>query len=582
MAGLTAGATPRPSGASRAMLAVAAAIAFLAVCIRLWVSYRTHSVGEDALITLRYAENLAAGRGWCYNPGERVLGTTTPLFTLLLAAGCVLRPTALSAGIGISILADGITCFLIARLFARPELGRPKAGLFAAAMYAVSSTPISISISGMETALVTCVGMAAVHACIAGRSRELCLLGAALFLLRIDGLLLFGLLLASHVVRSRRAPWPDVLLFLAMAIPWTLFATYYFGSPVPESVVAKLAVYSGRAWEPGAFAGNAEAFQSQFLLGWPQRIITCAFLLGAMTIAVDVAFRVSSRRRNSAAPSSLLAWISDQQSHRANSTDPTGEADTKPVSVSRVVANPDFAVLLAPLLWVLIYYAAMLVSHVPAFPWYFLPPWPLFLSIAVLAMDGILHAISNRRTSSSKIVDSPKSTRALTNHSPPHPLTPSPPHPKAWTLALAVLIAAGLWHVRSVEHDIAAAQALEDTVRRPIGEWLRRHAEKSDRVLLEPIGYIGYYSEMRVLDMIGLVSPEVLPFYRTSEPLRGIVSQLRPEWMCLRLRERDLLESGGTNLLTSDYDLIKEFPTASEPAFYVYKRRNARMRSVEN
>ncbi|MCK5783757.1 MAG: hypothetical protein KAH06_04880, partial [Desulfobacterales bacterium] len=42
---------------------------------------------EDALITYRYAENIATGNGFVYNFGERVLGTTTPLYTLLLAAG---------------------------------------------------------------------------------------------------------------------------------------------------------------------------------------------------------------------------------------------------------------------------------------------------------------------------------------------------------------------------------------------------------------------------------------------------------------------------------------------------------------
>ena len=43
---------------------LAASIAILAIVVRFWVSHRTHSLGEDALITLRYAENIAAGRGW--------------------------------------------------------------------------------------------------------------------------------------------------------------------------------------------------------------------------------------------------------------------------------------------------------------------------------------------------------------------------------------------------------------------------------------------------------------------------------------------------------------------------------------
>jgi hypothetical protein len=41
---------------------------------------------DDLFITYRYADNLARGRGFVFNPGERVFGTTAPGFGLLLAA----------------------------------------------------------------------------------------------------------------------------------------------------------------------------------------------------------------------------------------------------------------------------------------------------------------------------------------------------------------------------------------------------------------------------------------------------------------------------------------------------------------
>ena len=41
---------------------------------------------DDTYIKYRYAANIATGHGFVYNIGERVLGTTLPLFTLLLAA----------------------------------------------------------------------------------------------------------------------------------------------------------------------------------------------------------------------------------------------------------------------------------------------------------------------------------------------------------------------------------------------------------------------------------------------------------------------------------------------------------------
>ena len=48
----------------------------LALAIRVWMG---PNIRDDAYITLRYAENLSGGQGFTFNPGERVLGTTTPL-----------------------------------------------------------------------------------------------------------------------------------------------------------------------------------------------------------------------------------------------------------------------------------------------------------------------------------------------------------------------------------------------------------------------------------------------------------------------------------------------------------------------
>ena len=40
---------------------------------------------DDGYITYRYADNLARGRGFVFNPGEPVLGTSAPGYGLLLA-----------------------------------------------------------------------------------------------------------------------------------------------------------------------------------------------------------------------------------------------------------------------------------------------------------------------------------------------------------------------------------------------------------------------------------------------------------------------------------------------------------------
>lgn len=47
----------------------------------------THLPIYDAHIAFRYARNLAEGLGFVYNPGELVLGTTTPIWGLMLGVG---------------------------------------------------------------------------------------------------------------------------------------------------------------------------------------------------------------------------------------------------------------------------------------------------------------------------------------------------------------------------------------------------------------------------------------------------------------------------------------------------------------
>ena len=516
--------TPPPDSLNdRRLNQIAWALAVLAVVVRVALAWRTHSTGEDTRITLRYADNLATGRGFAYNPGERVFGTTTPLYTLLLALAAWMHLPALVVGKGVNILADGLTTYLIARLLTRPEIDRPMVGLFAALLYAVTSTPISISISGMETGLVTCVGLGMVTAYVAGRSRPLYLLGAALYLLRIDGLVLWGLLALALAVRERRIPWRDLGLALLLALPWTLFAWSYFGSPLPGSLLAKLIAYrhGGLIPQPdhGLTKFNRDAFTSQFLLGWVQQGTTALFLVGTAGI-IAAAFKA---RRPQAGETKA----------------PSGGVHT----------------LLVPMLWVLIYYAAMLTSKVPAFGWYFLPPWPLVTAVVGLGAGEIATVL--RRLISDQEQEGWR---------------------RAWLLILLVSIAGSTLHLPSVEHEIRMRQQEEDHLRLPLGLWLHDHVPPGEHILLEPIGYVGYYSERPIIDAIGLVSPQVLPSYATPNPLADMVRRLQPEWLCLRRNEAAQLSPVGNLADDGRYTLATIF-RSSDPRtpteFLIYRRNRA-------
>jgi len=200
---------------------------------------------DDPFITYRYAENLAHGVGFVYNPGERVLSTTTPLWTLLLAPLAALRldlhtwANLLSA---LSMAVGGWLFWLLSRRWDAPWLGAtgillyPSFGLVASTIG--SETPLYISL---------CLGAFAAYAY--KKWSWLGVLCALATLARPDGILvaaLLALVIMGEALRRRQRlplrrllPWAAVLPFTAILLGWALFAWGYFGSPIPVTLAAK-------------------------------------------------------------------------------------------------------------------------------------------------------------------------------------------------------------------------------------------------------------------------------------------------------------------------------------------------------
>ena len=109
---------------------------------------------DDAYITFRYARNLLQGQGLVYNPGELVLGTTTPLFSLMMAGMSAVTNQQVPypwLALVTSAIADSLTCLLLLRLGKTTKF--PLAGLAAALIWAVHPYSVTFAIGGMETSL---------------------------------------------------------------------------------------------------------------------------------------------------------------------------------------------------------------------------------------------------------------------------------------------------------------------------------------------------------------------------------------------------------------------------------------------
>jgi hypothetical protein len=70
----------------------------------------------------------------------------------------------------------------------------------------------------------------------------------------------------------------------------------------------------------------------------------------------------------------------------------------------------------------------------------------------------------------------------------------------------------------------------------PWGKWFRRHAPPGASIAAPDIGAIGYFSGHRVIDLAGLVTPEMVPLLQ-REPQENAVANLsfaafaRPEFL---------------------------------------------------
>lgn len=199
---------------------------------------------DDAYISYRYAQNLVAGLGLVYNPGEHVEGFTNLLWTLLVAGGVALGLSAPGAGWLLGI-ASGALVLVATFALTRIWLPARRAALAGLAPWIVMATPAfpRWSISGLETPLFIATGTAALVAFARGRLGWTTGFVTLATLTRPDGVLLAGVLYGLHLLRRWRdgpSAWRAPLVYAAALAALTLFRLAYYGAPVPNTFYAKV------------------------------------------------------------------------------------------------------------------------------------------------------------------------------------------------------------------------------------------------------------------------------------------------------------------------------------------------------
>lgn len=490
----------------------------IVLAISLTWALTTRHVWEDYFITFRASKNLATGHGLVFTPGERLHTFTSPLGVLLPAAASVLTGNSSDDAAlwifrwwsGMALAGAATFIFVIARRFGFGTW----ATVATVGCLAIDAKSLDFTNNGMETGFLLLFVAYSLWALLVCRHRRWQHLGAAwagLMWTRPDSFLYVGLLATgaflfndprrTDLTRGRmlglflRAGVLCALLYL----PWFLWAWWYYGSPVPHTIIAKGAVSGTGKSALGALKAllampwsvwkGTTSLESTFLPsyfqlgGWPPAAIAISRALGLL-----LAFQ----------------WLV-----------PLWRMEVKMASFAFCGLH-------------------LYLSYFPYFPF----PWylPGTALLAALIFGGMLaragEAVGRRRAA---IVA---------------------------TLAAVALAAEG-WIAVEMNREMKAEQIYSNAgVRRRIGEWLKANADPKDTVFMEPLGNIGYFSGLKTYDFPGLSSREVveaIPIF--NRDWACLAEFLCPDWLVLRPVEMNTMRNSIHRLFGDGYayKVVKEF-----------------------
>jgi hypothetical protein len=494
----------------------------VSVAVPIYFIYATGLVWEDFLITYRFSENLARGHGLVYSPGERVYGFTSPLNTLLPALFAWIfhaRDFVLPLWLYRIVSLAGLVFALVSitSILTRDK-ARHAAGVFVCLFFPLVAVleikTTAFAMSGQEAGLV--LGFLApafalawlgwpAHATLGG------ILWAGLMYSRPDGCqFIAGLVIAAlaYETVSRKALLTgfgkSALICAGLYLPWFLFTWTYYGSPIPHTVVAKFGLGSYDHDVFGLFAPVVAGMRkAPEVLCW------------ALTSIYDW---------QEAGPGSWPAWVHDD----------AFALELLAVLYWLIPTRDRLGRMASLFSFYLFCYLVYVYLVGQNSPWYY-PPLA-FMSVLTLvsAIASLAGCIRNRWLAQG-----------------------------AGLLMVAGLLGFLLFIFSSSLAPLRfKQQVIEWNHRRLIGLWLKEHVGRGESVYLEPLGYIGYFSECKMLDWPGLVAPEVVAARRKLGTKYGfafveVAEALKPDWIVARRTEATAMER--SRFLQQNYELIKVF-----------------------
>ena len=489
---------------------------------------------DDSWIHVRFAQNLARGEGFAFNHGEPTSTTTGALWTLLLAAAYRLTGEYLFTGIAINWVLCVLLCVVVYSLTL--TLARSRWLAVAAAGTVAVTIPLPWwALSGMEPPLYGLLALLGVllHIRLRRASLVLGLLPTVVFALaglaRPECLLFFPLSMIDRAVLSL---WPErtrhwlsrwakdlalhVPLFVLIVAPLFVYNYRVTGYPLPTSYYSKLQWMSAA----GALATDRVSLSSALIVGPGKEVWEVLVTWGRNNILLLLTFFVG------------LGWII----HKARSPQP-GE-------------NPSLLIpmvlLVRPVAW-----AVVAGYRPPGFQSqrYLADLNPLFLVLGLIGGWWITERVAALR------------------------------RPLARAGLLLAVLAVSL--ARQPAVATTYAENVRDTTQMhvEIGRWVRDNTPPDALLAVNDVGAIGVISGRRVLDLQGLVTPEILPRRDMEHRVAATAPQAvfefiagyRPDYLIIFPAWYPELDQR-RDLFTPVFGVaLKENVTAGAPVMLVYR-----------
>lgn len=454
-------------------------IAVAGVAASFWFircSHRVTSPGfplDDAWIHLQFARNLASGHGFTFNPGVHSGGSTAPLWVLLLALPAC-WPDAVVPGVQTLGIALALVTALAAARLGRLLTGHRLAALVAGMSVALSPRLTWGSVSGMEvplaaslTTLAICAYLAALRGARSGWwAAMLALAGGA----RPEALALFPILLA-YWMWSAPGGARGALRGAIAPCGWLAAAL------VPYLALNQ---HIGHEWLPSTYYAKSGG---QGLLGalidrdW--EVLGWATATDPITFA-DLFLHWAMFETPFVAMGLFVGVLVAGGALRVPGADTRGSL----ALVAVLVVVPALRGALVP--------TPSIMVHEGRYISFLLP---LFFAISAMGFAFLWTAAERR-----------------------------------WMVAVLVVVALGRMSVQDLRYGekyAAQVQNMND-LEVAMGHWVAAHTAPGALIATNDIGAIAYFGGRTILDTQGLVTPEVVPYWRAGDVV-PLLATARPD-----------------------------------------------------